>query len=75
MGWALSSHSIMTRGQEPALADLTLDVALREGRVAEFAEAAELRLTELGFAPPEASAFEAEAASVILKAPRSEDRT
>ena len=75
MGWALSSHSIMTSGQEPPLADLTLSEALRDGRLGEFADAADRRLGELGFAPPSEAEFDAEARSVILKEPRSEGRT
>lgn len=39
MGCALSSHSIITRGQE--LERLTLAEALRDGRLADFAAQAE----------------------------------
>ena len=74
MGWALSTHSIITSGQELALARLTLSDALREGRLEEFVEAAERRADELGFVPPDERDFD-EALEAIVKKPRPEDRT
>lgn len=74
MGWALSSHSTITRGQEAALAELSLSRALREGRVAEFAELAEARLLELGFAPPDLATVD-EALAEAITEPRSGGRT
>lgn len=73
IGWALSSHSIMTNGQEQPVPTLSLREALDTGRIDEFAKSAERRLRELGFEDPSAADVEAEIERVIGR--QSADRT
>lgn len=74
IGWALSSHSIKTSGQEVTLALLTLSTALQEGRLEEFADLAEARIAELGFPFPQEADVE-EAVRAVIKVPQPEDQT
>ena len=78
MGWALSSHSIITSGQELPLAKiefgLSLSDALEQGRLDDFAKLADERLRELGVVAPDRESVERGLAKAI-RSPRSEDRT